>query len=239
MWFGIESKYKEKQFGQYVIEECIGEGQYGMCFSARSATGQKVVIKKFKKHNSRIILDKIAYEAVALSALENPGIPEFLGVINQKDFYGYVLEFKSGSTIKDLLFKHRHRFSEEVFFDIGLQLIRIIKYIHQRGLVHRDIRIPNVLIDGKNVSLIDFGMARWSDGSKYLYNLDYSYLGDLLLYMQYSAFQKNEKRKELPWHMELPLTCDRRLFLKRLLGLERIYESIEDIETDFIKAFSV
>ena len=186
MWLHRAQKYSGKRFGEYVIEGTIGEGRYGLCFLAKSDRGEKVVIKKFKGSILKKQSEKNVYEAVILSKLKDKRIPEFLGVINEKGFYGFVLELKQGCTVKDLLFKYNHKFTREEFLNIGTQLIETIKYFHGKGVVHRDIRIPNVLIDKDEVYIIDFGLARWADNNKYPYDLDFSYLGDFLLYLLYS-----------------------------------------------------
>ena len=54
----------------------------------------------------------------------------------------------------------------------------------------------------------------------------------------YSSFQKKDKKSQ-PWYEELPLKENQKRFLKRLLGLDIVYESITDIETDFIDAFAI
>lgn len=232
-------RYSGKKFGEYIIEKPIGEGRYGVCFLAWSDTGQQVVIKKFRPGIFKKNSEKNAYEAVILSKLKDKRIPELLGVIIEKGFYGLVLEFKRGCTVKDMLFKHNHKFSREEFFNIGIKLIRIVRYLHDNGVVHRDIRIPNVLIDDSEVYLIDFGLARWGYNTQYPYNLDFSYLGDFLLYLLYSSFQIKEKHKKSPWYEELPLTLEQKTVLKKLLGIETMYERIQDIEMDFIKVFRI
>jgi len=237
MWFYSSKKYSGKRFGEYIIERPIGEGRYGLCFLAKSDIGEKVVIKKFKSSIFKKNSEKNVYEAVILSKLVDKRIPQLLGVINQKNFYGFVLEFKPGCNAQDRLFKHKHKFNGEEFFNIGIKLIRIIKYLHDNGVVHRDIRIPNVLINKEEVYLIDFGLARWADNDIYPYNLDFSYLGDFLLYLLYSSFEAKVKHRKLPWYEELTLINGQKLFLKKLLGLEQIYQNIDDIETDFIEVF--
>lgn len=67
-------------------------------------------------------------------------------------------------------------------------MIKVIKYIHGNGVVHRDIRLPIVLINKDEVYIIDFELARWANNNKYSYDLDFSYLGDFLLYLLYSFF---------------------------------------------------
>ena len=182
MWFFNSKKYIGKQYGQYTITGAVGEGRYGMCFLAHSTFGTPVIIKRFKPNIFRKNKEKNAYEAVILSKLNHIAIPKLLGVINEKNFYGFVLEFKDGCTVKDFLFKHKRKFTNEEFFNIGIRLIKIIKYIHGNGVVHRDIRIPNVLINNGEVYLVDFGLARWADKDKYHYDMDFSFLGHFLLY---------------------------------------------------------
>jgi serine/threonine protein kinase len=237
MFLSKTKKYYGKKLGNYKIEETAGEGRYGICFLARSDSGCRVIIKKFKpgifKKNSK----RNMFEAVILSKLEDQRIPELLGVISDRFFYGFVLERKPGHTVKDLLFEHNRRFSSEEIYNIGVQLIHIIRYLHENGIVHRDIRIPNVMVDNDNVYLIDFGLARFADDDRYKYDLDYSYFGDFLLYLIYSSFEKIKGEKNLPWHKELPLTSRQKMFLKKLMGLETVYRSIQDIEMDFVDIF--
>lgn len=239
MMFFNSKKHCGKVYGKYTIIKPVGEGRYGMCFLAHSIDGIPVIIKRFKPNIFKKNKTKNPYEAVILSQFDNQAIPELLGVINAKGFYGFILEYKPGSTIKELLFKYKHKFTRVEFFNIGLQLIKIIKYIHGRGVVHRDIRIPNVLLNKEDVYLIDFGLARYVENNKYPYSLDFSYLGDFLLYLIYSSFESKETHKKLPWYKELTLTITQEVFLKKLLGLEIPYENIIDIEKDFNMAFKV
>ncbi len=198
-----------------------------------------MILKRFRSGIFRRNAERNAYEAVILSQLRDSRIPELLGVINQQNFYGFVLEFKQGETVKSLLFRDKHRFSEYEIYDIGRQLISIITYLHEKGIVHRDIRIPNVLIHQGEVCLIDFGLARWADRDRYTYDVDFSYLGDFLLYLLYSSYEPQKKRSGQPWYDELRLTEEQRCFLKRVLGLNPGYECIKKVETDFIRAFSI
>lgn len=237
MFFNKKLNYVGKQVDGYTISALIGQGRYGICFLASSNTGQTVILKKFKPYMFKKNSEKNAYEAVILSQLDDKRIPDLLGVINVKNFYGFVLEFKPGTTVKEMLFKQHYQFSNEEIFNIGIKLISIIKYLHQNGVVHRDIRTPNVLIDQEDVYLVDFGLARWSDPNHYPYDLDFSYLGDFLLYLLYSSFETTQKHKKLPWFEELDLTPDQKLFLKKLLRLEETYTTIDAVEADFIRFF--
>ncbi len=235
--FGISRQYCSKQIGKYRIVQRIGEGRYGVCFLAEDEEGRRLILKKLKPRFFKWSKDSDTLEIKILSRLCHPGIPKLLGIVNEKDFYGLVLELKYGDTLETMLFKHKRRFSNFEIFNIGQQLIEIVKYLHEKGIVHRDIRIPNVLFNEDMVSLIDFGLAGWEDQRYYVWDIDFAFLGDLLLYLLYSTHKK-ESYKNRPWYEELPLTLAQRIFLKRLLKLAEPYRNINDIAADFREAFA-
>lgn len=237
MLFLNSIKYRGKQYGKYTIIKPVGEGRYGMCFLAHSNEGTPVIIKRFKPNFLKKNKEKNAYEAVILSQINHIAIPKFLGVINEKCFYGFVLELKQGITIEAMLFKYKYSFSDIEIYSIGIQLIAVIKYLHQNGIIHRDIRIPNVILDNSKIYLVDLGLARWTDDKRYSFDIDFSYLGDFLLYLIYSSYKRKGKYKNKPWSEELSLSYEQKVFLKRLLMLENPYKNIAEVEIDFLKAF--
>lgn len=232
----IARRYCGKQIANYKIIQSIGEGRYGVCFLAED-NGRRLILKKIKPRIFKRNNDHDALEIEVLSELCHPGIPKLLDVVNEKGFYGPVLELKSGDTIEVMLFKQKHRFSNPEIFNTGKQLIEIIKYLHDRGIVHRDIRIPNVLVDDGIVFLVDFGLARREDNKHYTRDIDFSYFGDFLLYLLYSSFKK-EKHQSRPWYEELLLTSDQQMFLKRLLKLAKPFQNIDEIANDFQRVFA-
>lgn len=235
--FFSSKKWIGKTINNYKIIEKIGEGRYGICYLAVANENVPVVIKQFKPKIWRKNKEKNHYEAVLLSQIDHPAIPEFLGVINEKDFYGFIFELMPGITLEKLLFQQKIIFSNSDIFHIAKQLIDILKYLHHKGIVHRDLRIPNILLFHGQVSLVDFGLARWADNYDYKFDQDFSYLGDVLLYLHYSSFEK-QGRKSRPWYKELPLTKEQVYFYKRLLRLADPYSSILEVEHDFFLAFS-
>lgn len=230
-------KWRGKHVGNYKIIDRLGEGRYGISFLAATNRDELVVIKRFKPRIFKKNKQKNAYEAVILSQIDHPAVPKLIGVINERDFYGFVLEHKPGNTLETMLFKRKVVFTKSDIFNIGCQLIRVLTYLHGKGIVHRDLRIPNVLLYNGEVSLIDFGLSRWADGDRYHYDQDFSYLGDLLLYLHYSSFEK-KTRESQPWYMELNLTDEQIHIYKRMLRLEDPYETICEVERDFLAAFS-
>jgi serine/threonine-protein kinase len=230
-------KFEGREIGGYTLVEKLGEGRYGRSFLAVDDCGKKVVIKEFKPGlfgKNRRNPD----EAVVLSRLSHPGIPQLLGVINICGFYGYVLEYMEGKTLESIIFREKRVFNREEFYDIGKRLIEITAYLHKNGVVHRDIRIPNIIMQDGIVKLIDFGLARFIDNEKYRAETDFSYIGDCLLYILYTGYNSDGKKRK-PWYGELELKGKELDFLKRMMGIAPIYKDVEEILAEFTHAFEI
>jgi len=179
---------------------------------------------------------KARYEEEILKRLQHKSIPQFIEKIEHEDFCGYILEFKEGRTFEDIIYLDKNVFEREEIYRVGRQIVGILKYLHSMGVVHRDIRVPNTLNDGKKVNLVDFGLARWINNKQYRADMDFAFLGDFLLHLYYSSFEFKGHKKR-PWYEELELTEKELLFLKRLLGVEQRYKSIFEVEQEFDETF--
>lgn len=126
-----------------------------------------------------------------LSNIDHPSIPKIIDIIKNNNIYAYILEYKSGKTIEAMIFEENHVFTPNEIYKVGIKLINIIKYLHERSIVHRDIRVPNVIINEEEVYLIDFGLSRLVNNERYIPSVDFYYFGHLLLHLYYSSFKKN------------------------------------------------
>ena len=176
------------------------------------------------------------YEAVILSGLSHPAIPELLGVINCRQGYYYVLEYKEGASLEEWLFKRRKAFSPEEIYRIGSQLFDILKYLHGRNVVHGDVSAANLLYDGEKLSLLDFGLARYADGRNIRFSIDYARTANVLIYLLYSGYSG---KGDLPWHEELPLSEVQRGFLRRMMEREDAFRDTAEAAEKFQKYFSI
>lgn len=222
--------------GGYEVIRVIGEGRFGVCYLVSSA-GKQYILKELKPKEIKKSGSKIAFEEKILSAVDHPAIPKIVDTIKNDSIYAYILEYKSGRTVESLLFGENHIFSINEIYKIGAELIGIIKYLHEKNIVHRDIRVPNVIINEKEVYLVDFGLARFINNKRYTPAVDFSYLGHFLLHLYYSSFNKTD-RKSGPWYEELKLEDKERIFLKNLLGIDEEYKSITDVENDFFEIYA-
>ncbi|MCG9967316.1 protein kinase [Pelotomaculum terephthalicicum JT] len=230
--FHKDTVYSPSQkIGEYTVLKIIGEGRYGICYLVCDHEKQ-YILKQLKKGMLKKSRAKAGYEEKILKTLKHECIPGFIKKIEQEKCYGYVLEYKEGNTFEELIFAENYVFGREEICRIGEQVISILKYLHGSNIVHRDIRVPNTLYDGNKVSLIDFGLARWIDEKRYTVDVDFSYLGDFLLHLYYTSFEPKDNKKKA-WYEELDLQQKEILFLKKLMGIEDRYKSIQDVERDF------
>lgn len=223
-----------KKIGDYTVASCIGKGRYGVCFLALDPDGKKVILKKFRTRMWKKNKNANHYEAVILSGLEHPAVPELLGVINNRQGYYFVLEYKEGLTLEQWLFDRKKIFTSGEIYRIGSQMFEVLEYLHGRNVVHGDISVANVTDDGEKISLLDFGLARYADGENIRFSLDYARAANVILYLLYSGYEGKGRR---PWHEELPLTGEQREFLKKLLEPEEQFRDTGTVRHEFEKIF--
>lgn len=223
-----------KKIGEYTVASCIGKGRYGVCFLALDPDGKKVILKKFRTRMWKKNKNANHYEAVILSGLEHPAVPELLGVINNRQGYYFVLEYKEGLTLEQWLFDRKKIFTSGEIYRIGSQMFEVLEYLHGRNVVHGDISVANVTDDGEKISLLDFGLARYADGENIRFSLDYARAANVILYLLYSGYEGKGRR---PWHEELPLTGEQREFLKKLLEPEEQFRDTGTVRHEFEKIF--
>lgn len=215
----------------YKLLKKVGEGRYSKCYLANNEKDKNVIIKCFRSNIFNKNKDKNFFEATILSKINNPNVPELLGVINENGIYAFVLEYKFGETLENELFKQKKQFSFIESVRLFEKLLEITKYMHDNQIVHRDIRIPNIILNENYVYLVDFGLARWFDKEIYPYDLDFSYLGDILLYLLYSTYQGEQSKKG--WYNELDLTEKQTSFLKKMMRIEKPFNNINEVISEF------
>lgn len=220
---------KNERIGEYTIIKLIGEGRYGIAYLAIDDMGKKYVIKQLKKKMLKQTREKLFYEESILNKLENVEFPKFISRFKDKYREGYILEYIEGKVFGDLLYKQGYSFSRDEIYEIAIKLLDLAEILHNKNIVHRDIRLPNVIIRSNNeLALIDFGLARYVDDKKYMKKEDYWYIGDFLIHLYYSSYE-SISNKEKPWYEELDLNEKELNLLRKLMGIDKEYESIQTI----------
>ncbi len=217
---------------KYKVLDFIGEGRFGICYLV-SLDEKQYILKEIKRKFIKKDFNKVKSEGEILSTLDNPFIPKIIDVIENEITYACVLEYIKGKTVEEVIFEDKYVFSLDEIYKIGIKIINIVKYLHSKNIVHRDIRVPNVILNENNVYLVDFGLARFINNKKYRVEDDFSYIGHLLLHLYYTSYESINK-KSRPWYEELTLSLEEKMFLKRLLGIDEVYKNIYDLERDFL-----
>lgn len=219
----------------YSILKIIGEGRYGIAYLAVNNKYEKCVIKQLKKDMIEKTRKKLFYEEKILKNLNSSNFPKFISKFKDEDRECYILEYIEGKVFQDLLAIDKYEFSKNEIYKIGSQLLDLVEILHNSGIVHRDIRLPNVILkENKDIALIDFGLARIIDNKKYVEDIDYWFIGDFLIHLYYSSYEETDT-EDKPWYEELDLNLEENIFLKKLMNIQGNYKSIEEIRQQLEK----
>ena len=161
---------------KYKILSKLGSGSFGKVFLAQNKfTKEKVAMKEIKKANKDLLSDgEIKDEIDILKSLDHPDIVRIIESFNTKDSYVLVTEYCEGGELYDQV---RNQLSETQIAVIFKQLLSGLAYLHSHNIVHRDLKLENILIqeiekskttgeDLFNIKIIDFGTARIFDNNK-------------------------------------------------------------------------
>ncbi|WP_099157203.1 serine/threonine protein kinase [Virgibacillus ndiopensis] len=238
---------------RYKVNRVIGMGSYGIAYECNKLdTNKRVAIKQLRpsKRKNKKDLNLFYNEAFVLSKLNHKAIPNLHERFSFNGDFFYSMDFMEGENLEDLLFEKRQQFDENESLQLLRKLVGLVGYLHSQGIVHGDLRIPNVILQNNHPFLIDFGLAINSgisfahareggkeEDKRYLWQNDYFDLGDLLLFLLYSSYPA-KSRKALPWTEELSLHPLTTHLLRRLLGIGEKYSNTQQILRDMDSIFA-
>ncbi|AIQ17630.1 hypothetical protein H70357_13900 [Paenibacillus sp. FSL H7-0357] len=237
---------------RYRIIAQIGVGSYGITYRCRDEQEQQIVAVKQAKPSKKGIGQKmLAWEREVISQLEHPFIPACRDYFSENRSYWLVTDYVEGKTLEDLIFADSRTFGEQDTVKWTLELMERVQYVHSKGFVHLDIRIPNVIMRGEDLYLIDFGLAAPIGGNDTAarqqtqtgFNSvtpskpatiqgDLFDIGHLMLFMLYSRFNPTSGAAEGNWMEELELSPQLELILIRLLGEGVPYQSTSEFVSE-------
>jgi hypothetical protein len=167
--------------GQYVIEEFLNSGGFGITYLAKDSLDRRVVIKecfpntlcrrsyarvgaRSRAHQAEFksVIDLFVQEAKSLAKLKHPNIVGVHQVFEDNDTAYMALDYIEGFDLLETLEDGGERLPPAEINKILRKILGAVDYLHGQNILHRDISPDNILIDKKTSEplLIDFGAAR-------------------------------------------------------------------------------
>jgi serine/threonine protein kinase/tetratricopeptide (TPR) repeat protein len=154
------------RLGNYEILEEIGRGGMGVIYRARQRHSRRIVaVKRVLSYHSdsRETLARFRREAQAAASLDHPNILPIYEVSESEDGLPFFsMKFAPGGTLQQAGPALRKEPRQCVA--LVAKITRAVQYAHSRGILHRDLKPGNILLDARGEPLVsDFGLAKWLD----------------------------------------------------------------------------
>lgn len=147
----------------YKIIKLIGKGNFGKVYRAVSVlTGKEVAIKKFEKADIQNdqAKQRIFQEAGNMKRLSHHNIAKLYEVFENRASIFYVMEYATEGDLLNLI-ETRGPLDEDSARFIAVQIVHGLKHCHSKGVLHRDIKLDNILLsDNFVVKICDFGISK-------------------------------------------------------------------------------
>ncbi|KAK5992188.1 Cytokinesis protein sepH [Cladobotryum mycophilum] len=156
-----ESSAVQDQLKDYRLGECLGKGAFGSVYKAFNwGTGEAVAIKQIKLTDlPKSELRMIESEINLLKNLFHDNIVKYIGFVKTAECLNIILEYCENGSLYSIC-KAYGKFPENLVGVYMTQVLQGLHYLHDQGVIHRDIKGANILTtkDG-TVKLADFGVS--------------------------------------------------------------------------------
>src|SRR5229473_6322324 len=160
----LKGRWRGFTLGRYQILERIGSGGMGVVYLAEHMhLRRRVAIKVLPVHlaEESWFVQQFYREAQAVAALDHPNIVHAHDVAQEGGLHYLVMEYIEGSSLQDIVSKHGPMEIDRVPHYVR-QAALGLQHAHEAGLVHRDIKPGNLLLDRRGINkILDMGLARF------------------------------------------------------------------------------
>ncbi len=163
------AKSELKSLGRYKINGVLGKGAMGLVYDGLDPTlDRRVAIKTIQtamldEATAKHYAMRFKREVRAVAKVNHANIVQVYDFGSEGGLNYIVMEYIQGKELKDA-FDSKQRFDLQAIFRIMGELLEALYFAHQAGVIHRDVKPANVMMDVKgHVKLADFGVARVND----------------------------------------------------------------------------
>ncbi|EPT30478.1 CAM kinase, SNF1/AMK1 family ToxPK1 [Toxoplasma gondii ME49] len=150
--------------GGYVVKELLGEGGFGRVMKAvHPETGEIVAIKLINKRSFNEITDadRVFVEIQALRDLSHKHVIKMKDVVDNPKYICFIMEYATNGELRNYVSK-KTRLKEDEARQFFEQIIKGVHYCHSKNIVHRDLKLENILLDeGNQCKIADFGLSHF------------------------------------------------------------------------------
>jgi len=155
------------RISEYILEEPLGKGGFGEVWRARHHLWKDRLVAVKIPLRPEAVQD-LTNEGLIQASLDHPGIAQSLGMDAESDPPYFIVEFIEGNSLRVVL-DEQEKLPSATVLSILKQLLSVLEYAHERGVIHQDIKPENILVteDGV-VKLTDFGLGQTVTGESLL-----------------------------------------------------------------------
>jgi tetratricopeptide (TPR) repeat protein len=164
---GAPRQIPPAQIGRYRVLRVLGEGGMGVVYEAvQEHPHRTVALKVVKPGLEGSLLRRFEHESQALARLQHPGIAQIYEAGVADAGFGaqpyFAMEFIRGQALREYVEAHHLNVRERLM--LIAKICQAVEHAHQRGLIHRDLKPGNILVDETGQpKILDFGVARVAD----------------------------------------------------------------------------
>ena len=253
-----ESLINQIFFEKYKVIRKIGQGSFGRIYSCQDITTNELYAMKVEENSFQN--NVLETESKYLTYLKGFGIPE-IKFFGHSEKYHILIETLLDKSLENLFSESHGNFNLKDISMIGIQVLDRLEYIHNKNIIHRDIKPDNFVI-GKNdnkkiIYIIDFGLAKKYRNSQTLEHIPFRMtkrLTGTARYASVNALKGGEQsrkddleslaymilyflRGSLPWMGVAGITKGDKYkkiyYLKKNIGADKLFEDLPDEFKEF------
>ena len=167
------------KINDYKLIKLIGKGTFGDVYLTSNINNSKFYATKrieFIKTENKTISKYLINEIKIMNELDHPNLIKLHKMLKSNTHFYFIMDYCNGGTLSSILTDYKlyfgRPFSQEIIQYFMIQIVDGLKYIHSKNIIHRDIKLDNILLDFDNIEdkmklnllsakikIIDFGLA--------------------------------------------------------------------------------